>query len=158
MPQPQKPQPRQNVPQKPKPTPSQPIKSKAEAMPKLKPVERPAANKPLAVSRPKTAVLPPSGPLKPLQPIASSSKGTPTAIKQKKTSSSDAKELFPRYDYVGTPQQSQVNAIVEEIYAVPMKDKSQSVEDLSVQKSTAIITEDVYQVPGEVRNKIILQL
>jgi len=137
--------------QAPKPRP-QATSTKAEPIPKLRPVSRPSsAASSKKVERPKSALLPPSGALKPLQPLAET---------RKQSKTSDSSPVVTGYEYVtGPPREADGSgAIAEDLYSVPVKDTSSKSSNEntneSVEKPTSPFTdaiqEDLYQVPGQV--------
>ena len=100
-----------------------------ESIPKLKPVQKQPETKP-AGNRPKTALLPTVGTLKPLQPLAANTENP---------------DLFPLYDFVvGSSQKTNADS---DLYALPVKVNSKTEISNSIVDST---TEDIYQVPGTV--------
>ncbi|XP_066912106.1 intersectin-1-like isoform X2 [Clytia hemisphaerica] len=135
-------QPQQQVP-KPRPQASKPIETKAEPIPKLRPVAKPTNTAKPEPQRPKSALLPPTGPLKPLQPLAEA------PIKQTKTAESNP---IPSYEYVsGPPREAEPSTPMEDFYAVPVKDTSSKPKEKERPTSPFkdAIEEDLYQVPGQ---------
>lgn len=129
------------------------IETKSEPFPKLRPVAKKNSSGgggAVAPQRPRSAMLPPTGPLKPLQPPTIDISVT---TKQGKTSEKAA--AFPGYEFVaGPPREATAGAENEDLYAVPQKAKS--VDNLHQDQPEPVspfsnaIDEDIYQVPGEV--------
>lgn len=127
-------------------------------MPKLRPVSKTnTTTKNVAPQRPKSALLP-SGPLKPLQPLAEPSS---TGVKQTKTSD---KTMHPGYEYVVGPPKEDPTAIVEDVYAVPQKahaiekaknESADKQQQNNLSAFSAAIDEDIYQVPGTVSDYVV---
>lgn len=111
------------------------FETKTQPIPKLRPVSKQSKSKP-EPQRPKSALLPPMSSLKSQQ----------ESRKQSRTSESGP---IPGYEYViGPPREA-----MDDIYAVPMSDKSKSMENVASSEPTSpfkkAIEEDLYQVPGQ---------
>lgn len=144
----------QNVAQEHKPLPKQPEPkipvetNKKEPIPKLRPVAKLQQNTKPQPQRPKSALIPPMGPLKPLQPLAE-----PT-VKQGKTT--EVKPL-PSYEYVtGPPREigGDDEPVAEDLYSTPVKDNVHKPAEKTPPTQTSpfqkAIDEDLYGVPGQV--------
>ena len=131
---------------KPKPEPKKPNEIK-EPIPKLRPVVKPQQKNTSKPQRPKSALIPPSGPLKPLQPLAD------VPVKQGKTN-----EMNPiqGYEYVSGPPRefgAGQTAEIEDFYSVPVKENSNKPIEVTPTPTSPFkeaIEEDLYQVPGQV--------
>ena len=142
----------QNAAQEPKPLPKQPeskkpVENTKEPIPKLRPVAKSQQNTKPQPQRPKSALIPPTGPLKPLQPLAE------TSVKQGKTTEVNP---LPGYEYVSGPPREAAGGepVVEDFYAIPVKDNAYKAVEITPPTPTSpfqeAIEDDLYQVPGQV--------
>ena len=130
---------------KPKPEPKKPMEAK-EPIPKLRPVVKLQQNTKPQPQRPKSALIPPSGPLKLLQPVVE------TSSKQGKTTELNP---LPSYEYVAGPPREMANEdpTAEDLYSVPVKGNSNKPVETTPTPTSPFqeaVEDDLYQVPGQV--------